>query len=351
MVTNPLARAVPKYPFGKNAKRFLLYDYRYLGKRYWQAWQLSEAESALRKVIPVGEQVARETPDVMLKKELSICFNVLGNVYLERGQWEQARDVFARCRKLKWEIMNGNSNWDWQIALAVACCNLAWANDRLGRSKEAEAFFEQALDVATRTAQAHSQTVEVKQALAQILSRRAWTLVRRPTPQAAEVARALQWAKQAAGLPATDNMLQQALGVALLRAGEPKAALAHLLKLEVTGEPSCGKQEMYGREAPGPSPGIIGFSLAMASSQLGDQASARAWYDKAVSWMKQYQVNDKDLRSFHAEAAALLGLDPLQNGVKQKPGVVVEPPKDQNAAPRRGDQPSPNDPPAAREER
>jgi hypothetical protein len=43
----------------------------------------------------------------------------------------------------------------------------------------------------------------------------------------------------------------------------------------------------------------------MAHWQLGDQAKARTWYDKAVRRMKA-QTADEELTRFRAEAAALL---------------------------------------------
>jgi hypothetical protein len=47
----------------------------------------------------------------------------------------------------------------------------------------------------------------------------------------------------------------------------------------------------------------------MACWQVGDQAKARAWFDKSAAWMEQgKQKDDADLNRFRAEAAELLGI-------------------------------------------
>jgi hypothetical protein len=51
----------------------------------------------------------------------------------------------------------------------------------------------------------------------------------------------------------------------------------------------------------------------MAYWQVGGQAKAREWFDKAVAWMDQgKQKDDADPKRFRAEAAELLG-------IKEKP--------------------------------
>ena len=62
------------------------------------------------------------------------------------------------------------------------------------------------------------------------------------------------------------------------------------------------------------------FFLAMAHWQLGDKEQARKHYDRAGQWMEKNRLQDKGLRRFHAEAAALLGLPqpPDQKDVPKK---------------------------------
>jgi hypothetical protein len=69
--------------------------------------------------------------------------------------------------------------------------------------------------------------------------------------------------------------------------------------------------------------GAAWLYLAMATWQKGDQEQARKWYDEAVLWMEQADVEqflrdpkrqDDEMRRLRAEAAQLLG-------VKEKPAA------------------------------
>ena len=51
------------------------------------------------------------------------------------------------------------------------------------------------------------------------------------------------------------------------------------------------------------------FFLAMAHEKLGEKEKARQWYDRATRWMERNQPTNKELASFRAEAAQLLGVD------------------------------------------
>src|SRR5262249_35206835 len=88
-----------------------------------------------------------------------------------------------------------------------------------------------------------------------------------------------------------------ALGAARYRAGDWNGAIADL------------EQALRLRKAEDSSNSFNGFFLAMACWQVGDQAKARAWFDKAVAWMDQGKQKDHaDLKRFRAEAAELLGI-------------------------------------------
>ena len=54
--------------------------------------------------------------------------------------------------------------------------------------------------------------------------------------------------------------------------------------------------------------GIDCFFLAMTYWQQGDQEEARQWFDHGLAWVENSQSKDPEVRQFHAEAAALLGL-------------------------------------------
>ena len=63
------------------------------------------------------------------------------------------------------------------------------------------------------------------------------------------------------------------------------------------------------------------FFLAMTYWHQGNKTEAREMYDRAVAWTDKNKPDDPELRSFRAEAAALLG----QPGPKPKREAVVAP--------------------------
>src|SRR5262249_22150562 len=54
--------------------------------------------------------------------------------------------------------------------------------------------------------------------------------------------------------------------------------------------------------------GIDCFCLAMTRWQQGNHQEARQWFDQAITWIERTRSDDAEVRRFHAEAAALLGL-------------------------------------------
>ena len=55
------------------------------------------------------------------------------------------------------------------------------------------------------------------------------------------------------------------------------------------------------------------FFLAMAHWQLGSNAEARQWYDKAVERMDKNAAGNQELRRFRAEADELLRVNETSN--------------------------------------
>ena len=83
------------------------------------------------------------------------------------------------------------------------------------------------------------------------------------------------------------------LGIALLRAGDAKAAAQTLEKADQMWTGSDLRRR---------------FFLAMAYWQLGEQDKARLAYEQAVQWMDKNQPDNEDQRRFRAEAAELPGI-------------------------------------------
>jgi tetratricopeptide (TPR) repeat protein/tRNA A-37 threonylcarbamoyl transferase component Bud32 len=121
----------------------------------------------------------------------------------------------------------------------------------------------------------------------------AWLLANYPGLKLGEPGQAVAHAKKAVELAPGRSDFWNTLGVAQYRNGAWKAAIEALMKSVQIGK--GGDSNDF-------------FFLAMAHGQLNEKEKARAWYDRAVAWMDKYQPQNKELKRFHAEATALLGL-------------------------------------------
>ncbi|MHB8970371.1 MAG: protein kinase domain-containing protein [Pirellulaceae bacterium] len=69
----------------------------------------------------------------------------------------------------------------------------------------------------------------------------------------------------------------------------------------------------------------LAFVLAMVRWKLGEKEAARQWYDKAVERIDTSKPEDEELRRFHEEAAALLGMpinpSTAEEKIDEKPKV------------------------------
>ncbi len=131
------------------------------------------------------------------------------------------------------------------------------------------------------------------------LNNLAWWLVMQPAA-AADARLAVALAEQAVKLDATNAEHRNTLGVAYYRAGRFADAVG---QLQTCLEETRGQADAHNL-----------YFLAMAHQALGEPAEARACYDEAVAWRrkKNYLPSgwDAELKAFHAEAAAALGLTP-----------------------------------------
>jgi hypothetical protein len=57
------------------------------------------------------------------------------------------------------------------------------------------------------------------------------------------------------------------------------------------------------------------FFLAMAHWQLGNEDEALRWYERGVGWMEKNAPDHPELIRFRAEAAGLLGVNPIEQHV------------------------------------
>jgi serine/threonine protein kinase/WD40 repeat protein len=124
----------------------------------------------------------------------------------------------------------------------------------------------------------------------------AWMLVTCPEPKLRNPSRALELAKGAVKLAPQRPHYWNTLGVAHYRAGNWSEAIEKLKKAE-----ELGPDIHFAWNA---------FFIAMAYCRLAEKQQARAWYERAVSWMERNQPNveqlREELRRFRAEAEELL---------------------------------------------
>ena len=121
----------------------------------------------------------------------------------------------------------------------------------------------------------------------------AWMLATVPVPELRDAARGVELAQKAVELAPGRGDFWNTLGAAQYRNGAWKAAIEALMKSVQLGK--GGDSFAF-------------FFLAMAHWQLDEKDKARAWYDQAVAWMDKKQPQNKELKRFRAETAALLGL-------------------------------------------
>ena len=98
-------------------------------------------------------------------------------------------------------------------------------------------------------------------------------------------------ARKSVGLGPSAANIQNTLGVASYRTGDWKSAITALTQSEEL--------------EPDKHLGFNAFFLAMAHWQLRHKDEARAWYDRAVSWMDKHGPKNEELLCFRAEAEEL----------------------------------------------
>lgn len=132
----------------------------------------------------------------------------------------------------------------------------------------------------------------------------AWFLATSTDERVRDPVGAAAAAKKAVELQPKTGAYWNTLGVALYRNGDWRGAAEALQK---SVELSKGGD------------GFDWFVLAMCHWQLGEAATARMWYARAVAWMNRHELLDPELRRFRSEAADLLGVLAPPPRLKQAP--------------------------------
>ena len=182
--------------------------------------------------------------------------------YLSSSQWDMAVTAFSKAIELKpdlWAAFEGRRS----------------AYARLG-------LWDKIIDE-------YAEAIEVHPNDAGFANYLAWLLAMCPDPKFRDPKRAVELGKKAVQLSPKNGDFWISLGAAHHRAGNWKPALEALEKaMPLRNGGDCADW----------------FFLAMVHWQLGDQAQARQWYDKADQWMATH--HHPEWPALRAEAAELL---------------------------------------------
>jgi tetratricopeptide (TPR) repeat protein len=176
-------------------------------------------------------------------------------------------------------------------AMALAfCVNLVRKDTRLAEAQR-QTLARQYLDRArTMLAEAVRRGADRPEAQGEL----ARTLIITPVAELWDPDTSLGLAKKAVARAPESVLLWNTLGMAHYRRGEWQAAIDVLERAE---------KLPYGNS------GYNWFFLAMAHWQKGDKDRARHYYEQARDWRLQKRAGGEDLRRYHQEAAALLGVE------------------------------------------
>jgi tetratricopeptide (TPR) repeat protein len=217
--------------------------------------------------------IADESRAIELAPKAAAYRHFRGNAYAAKEEWDKALADYSAALENR-EDGNHVPVWEKRADLYV----------RRGEWAKAKSDYEEAVKWFFRNPPTRNSL--------------AWLLATCPEAGVRDPARAVEVARETAELGPKWGPAWNTLGVAQYRAGDWKAALAALNKVEQNpGDLRNG------------APGSTWFFLAMTHQQLGNKDEARKWYDKAVEWTEKNQPKDEELGRFHAEAAEVLGLE------------------------------------------
>jgi tetratricopeptide (TPR) repeat protein len=224
---------------------------------------------------------------VRLKPEDPRHLGCLGRELKARGRSREA-DAALDAAHAKFDAIIRSKSDSW------AHFGLGYVLLGKGRLDEAIAAYREAIRLQPDLAAAHNAL--------------AWALGTDADPRRRDPAEALEHTRKAVERKPHDGDFHNTLGAAEYRAGNRGPAIAALRKameLRRGGDASDW------------------FFLSLAQKRLGRDAEAGAWFDKAVTWTRQHDPRNEELRRFWSEAAELLGRpgpDDPALGVPAAPG-------------------------------
>jgi serine/threonine protein kinase len=259
-----------------------------------------EAETIGRRALEIWEKLAADFPYAHPYTKVNgeqwvRTLTVMSGHFEASGRPQEAEAAYRQLIVLYENLLAEDpKNFQFRAAIATSQLKLASVLAKAGWLHEAEKARSRAL-IARSILEKLGEDVPAEQR-----NRYAWGFVSDPDPEVREffAVVAVKLAKKAVELAPRAGNIWNTLGVARYREGDWRPAIEALQK------------SMEIRQG-GDSFDL--FFLAMAHYRLGHEMEGRHWYDQAVQWMDKNKPNDKELRRFRTEAAAMLKLEDNNN--------------------------------------
>jgi len=259
-----------------------------LGIIFLRTNRLAAGEAILRRSI--DEQSAEVGGR---KSQMLDAMQVLGACLSNQGRLDEAKDVMSRAHEIGARVLPQGD-----CLRVLICGKLATLCEKTGRHDEAATFFEETMSEYRRARELETDIPKNRRnELAGFLGEAVGHIVTEPNPSAADALRAVNMAKCMVELAPEERIPHLCLGCSLYRTGDCKSAVT---SLEKAVSLTAASADPIGE----------GLLLAMAHEQLGDHATALAWYTASCLWQNEEVQTDPDVeaRRFRAEAAELLAV-------------------------------------------
>jgi tetratricopeptide (TPR) repeat protein len=288
-------------------RRDLAAIYHNYGRQNHFTGQLSQAEVFYRRALEIKRSLAARYPRVpRFRFDLANTLNDLGESLWLRGRSKEAEQVLLESLDHNQRLAGESPDvLQYRHRVADSLDALAKPLATLGRDREAVDARRRIVTIFQSLRDDHpagdyeAHLLRQQRHLAILLANCADPRVRNP-------GEAIRLARGAVEASPGDGANWNALGMAQYRSGDWDAAIRAL------------ERSMELRDGGDASDWLF---LAMAHWQRGDKAKARHWYDEAdhrlgrnagddkvISWLAWDRPNERELRPYLAEAAALLGL-------------------------------------------
>jgi tetratricopeptide (TPR) repeat protein len=223
---------------------------------------------------------------------LDTCKSVLqlAGDYYRLGRYTDALNLYQEALKLaKARFVPNHRVTVWSMY------HVARSYSNLGRYTDAVKLYQETLLLLKANIVSDSIRLPIPDDTlrSECMNNLAWLLATCPDLKLRDPGQAVAHAKKAVELAPDNRPAWNTLGAAQYRNGDWKAAIEALMKsvqLRKEGD------------------SFDFFFLAMAHWRLNDKDKARDWYHRAVAWMDKNNPQNEELKRFHVEAAALLGL-------------------------------------------